>query len=298
MARGEQDTSISIFMAQKVHWQAGSTHLVAHVLQTYKQAGRSDEVHRFHARARTWRACVPPPPVSLGITGMSVEEYWPLPERSSGRPIPRLRSIRLTDDIAELGRILPAGVVGGLSKHWPKIAKAARKLRFYGDAFPKLVTGNQWQRLDLYTQKGGWSEEGCTQVSALCMFLRGKMKSESVALKHLHRFLGSWILGNDECVTIFRLAPHGWAPVHSGQDARVNVHLCLLNCDRSWIRVGNSGKHFYRAGSILAFHDSFDHEVYNEDPIQDRIILHIATYHPDLTLALVRAWSHMNRSNS
>ena len=43
------------------------------------------------------------------------------------------------------------------------------------------------------------------------------------------------------------------------QDARINVHMCLLNCEDAALVAGGS-LHNYTAGSLVAFEDRVDHE--------------------------------------
>lgn len=44
------------------------------------------------------------------------------------------------------------------------------------------------------------------------------------------------------------------AHLHEGQDARINVHLCLLNCNASKIVVAGEMKE-YHDGILFAFED-------------------------------------------
>ena len=64
------------------------------------------------------------------------------------------------------------------------------------------------------------------------------------------------------------------------QDARVNVHLCLLNCHHSTLVVAG-GTHRYTAGALVAFEDRAMHEILNSGE-QDRILLAVNVLHPDL----------------
>ena len=87
--------------------------------------------------------------------------------------------------------------------------------------------------------------------------------------------------GYDEVVGLFRISGQGWVPIHHGQDVRVNIHLCLVNCDRARILVaGNTLE--YRDGSLFAFEDRAGHELFNDAPLGiDRVNLVIGVLHPD-----------------
>ena len=42
--------------------------------------------------------------------------------------------------------------------------------------------------------------------------------------------------------------------LHTGQDARINVHFCVLNCGQSQVSVAGSVRN-YSDGSLFAFED-------------------------------------------
>ena len=84
----------------------------------------------------------------------------------------------------------------------------------------------------------------------------------------------------DEAVILFRVKAGGMANLHNGQDARVNVHMCLLNCNESTLIVAGDA-HRYTAGHLVAFEDRAMHEILNAGE-QDRILLAVAVLHPDL----------------
>merc|ERR1712113_375411 len=116
-------------------------------------------------------------------------------------------------------------------------------------AYPNIAGGGQWTSLVFYDNQKGWDGELCSSVPSLCKILRGKMKTES------GRGL-AWnkkrLLGKDyELVGVFRVRGAGHAHLHNGVDARVNVHLCLLNCHGSRIIVAGEPKDYYD-GSLFA----------------------------------------------
>ena len=83
-------------------------------------------------------------------------------------------------------------------------------------------------------------------------------------------------------LTLFAISPGGWVPKHHGQDPRINIHLCLLNCESSWI-VAQGRRHEYKAGGLLAFDDPGDHEVHNDDQQAARVVLGLGVLHPSIT---------------
>ena len=58
------------------------------------------------------------------------------------------------------------------------------------------------------------------------------------------------------------------------QDARINVHMCLLNCEGAALVAGGS-LHNYTAGSLVAFEDRLDHESAQAIICQDRLWTHM-----------------------
>jgi aspartyl/asparaginyl beta-hydroxylase (cupin superfamily) len=71
---------------------------------------------------------------------------------------------------------------------------------------------------------------------------------------------------------------------HFGRfNTRLRCHLPLIVPEGPRIRIGDE-MHEWREGEWLVFDDSFDHEVWN-DSDQERIVLIIDFWHPDLTPA-------------
>jgi hypothetical protein len=71
------------------------------------------------------------------------------------------------------------------------------------------------------------------------------------------------------CVCVFGLMDAVcWSPGLRAcvwfQDARINVHMCLLNCEGAALVAGGS-LHNYTAGSLVAFEDRLDHESARND---------------------------------
>ena len=76
---------------------------------------------------------------------------------------------------------------------------------------------------------------------------------------------------------------HSRLPAHCSVDAlRVRCHLGLQIPDDCGIRVGAESRR-WRRGSVLCFEDSYEHEVWNNST-QDRLVLIVDCWHPDLTI--------------
>merc|ERR1711920_819202 len=84
-----------------------------------------------------------------------------------------------------------------------------------------------------------------------------------------------------ETVTLFGVTAGGWAAAHNGVDVRVNIHICLANCNSSRVVVGGKSLS-YTDGGIFAFEDRLHHEVINEASLdrQPRLNLVIGALHP------------------
>ena len=118
-------------------------------------------------------------------------------------------------------------------------------------------------------------------MPSICSLLKGKMRTEQQPARSWYD-TGMFVPG-DEAVILFRIAAGGMAHLHQGQDARVNVHLCLLNCAGSSVVAAGSQRH-YSDGSLFAFEDRADHEIINTHPSRDRISLTVGVLHPDLVM--------------
>ena len=64
---------------------------------------------------------------------------------------------------------------------------------------------------------------------------------------------------------------------------RVRVHLPLLvpEPEKCGMRVAGETRH-WKVGEALAFDDAFEHEVWN-DGVEERVVLLLDLWHPDLT---------------
>eukprot|EP00931_Biecheleriopsis_adriatica_P088575 TRINITY_DN62867_c0_g1_i1.p1 TRINITY_DN62867_c0_g1~~TRINITY_DN62867_c0_g1_i1.p1 ORF type:complete len:428 (+),score=44.63 TRINITY_DN62867_c0_g1_i1:34-1317(+) len=256
--------------------------------QHYKQAGRYDEALRFLNRAKSWTDSGGPPTVR----GRTIGDYFPFGiYRIGEEPLPSVSSVDLTTDADSF---LTAGVAADLRTHWKQIAAEALNLRFKDDAFGSIVQGQQWQSIVAYQMFQGWHKKPCSVMKTLCKLLKGRMESETTNRRPRNKEEGVHYT-NDEAVTLFSVSPGGWVPVHSGQDCRINVHLCLLNCEKAWLEVGGSRKHYYKAGELVAFHDALDHEIVNEDRENSRIIVHIAVLHPEYLHTDFEQWHPLVR---
>eukprot|EP01052_Picozoa_sp_SAG31_P014121 SAG31_NODE_867_length_11367_cov_25.365992_3_plen_456_part_00 len=146
------------------------------------------------------------------------------------------------------------------------------------DAYPTITGKRQWTKLMLYSATTGWDENLCRSAPTVCNLLRGKMRTEQPAVKTSYE--QTMLSTNDEAVILFRVAAGGMAYLHEGQDPRINVHLCLINCNGSKIVVAGEKKDYYD-GILFAFEDRADHEIINTYDDKDRISLTIGVLHPD-----------------
>jgi hypothetical protein len=234
--------------------------------------------------------------------------------------------------------------------HPPLLAPArrrqARALTFAGDIWPRLSKQAKWQGRTLYTAGEGWSEAECAGAPTICGALRGSMRTEAAEVwEELAGTIAEGSANEEEegmrplipvssssssssvrtlCtrssasssvqVTLFSLAPRSEAPTHTGQYARVNLHMCLLNCEearaspsslllmRIWSRALPAREHdgrpraqaaletrggpahggqrvVYRPGELLAFDDGHLHGVENGGE-RPRVLLAIGVLHP------------------
>ncbi len=88
-----------------------------------------------------------------------------------------------------------------------------------------------------------------------------------------------------------RLKPGAHIPPHYGlTNTRLTTHLALVIPPDCTIRVG-SEIHTWTEGRILAFDDSYEHEVWNRADV-DRVVLIFEAHHPDLSEAERSAIEH------
>ena len=79
-----------------------------------------------------------------------------------------------------------------------------------------------------------------------------------------------------------RLTPGAHIPPHYGlTNTRLTVHLPIIAPEGCSIRVGET-IHRWRAGELVAFDDSYQHEAWNKSA-EDRVVLIFETHHPSLT---------------
>ena len=200
-------------------------------------------------------------------------------------PWPGLRKLVWPD----AHEMLPKGVGEDLLAAYSEIAAEAAAatspadspMAQQGDAYESIAADKKWTKLVLYDARAGWNEELCKNLGTVCRLLRGKFRTEQEPLRSAYQ-TGLLPYG-DEAVILFRVAAGGTAPLHMGQDARINVHLCLLNCNSSQIAVGGDLRN-YSDSSLFAFEDRADHEIINHDRQNDRISLTIGVLHPDFSL--------------
>lgn len=105
------------------------------------------------------------------------------------------------------------------------------------------------------------------------------------------------IAGSSPMALFSILAPRTHIPPHNGMlNTRLIVHLPLIVPDACRLRVGNTTR-TVRAGELLIFDDSIEHEAWN-DSDSPRAILLFEIWHPALTAAERRALTAMYESVS
>jgi hypothetical protein len=202
--------------------------------------------------------------------------------------------------------ILPVGLAADLRRNWERIADESRALigerSHLGDIWPRIYSGGHWQGAPLYhsgefnreksVQNATWHDvraderqenerPGCGNFPFTCSLLKGRLRSEKLGLRR-----ATYSPTNEEEATLFLLGPNQTAPHHVGQQGRINVHLCLLNCNLASVYVNGSQTHLrYRAGELLAFDDGLHHSIVNHDPFNSRVILAIGVMQPARTEA-------------
>lgn len=79
-----------------------------------------------------------------------------------------------------------------------------------------------------------------------------------------------------------RLMPNSSIIAHTGpHNGRLTIHLGLKIPDDSYIEVAGQRRR-WEEGKALILDDSFVHQVVNSDTAQDRLILLVHVWHPDL----------------
>ena len=92
---------------------------------------------------------------------------------------------------------------------------------------------------------------------------------------------------NAEEITLFNLHWRSHVPPHYGSPERINVHLCLLNCEESYLELAGGpalgGERVpYREGEMIAFDDAVAHGIENLGHAS-RVILTVGVLHPRLS---------------
>ena len=220
----------------------------------------------------------------------AVAEKWPeLGPQAWARaqplcpPLPRYGLIkgRVVDDL------LAPGLAATLRRTWRQIATEARALQFQGNAWPSISSMGTWQSTVLYRRAHGWTE--CARMPLTCRLLHGRLRTDQPGgARELHEGLHTRS-GNEEEVAVFSLRGRSHVPPHLGSSARVNVHLCLLNCLDSYLELGGGqalgGERMrYSEGELIAFDDSTLHGIENLGTTS-RVVLVIGVLHPGLTAA-------------
>lgn len=252
----------------------GSTSMLsqipAQILQTAKQSGNLQLAERFFQRMLSHEVAPGVRPYSWFYDTGDIR-------RVGGLPWPGLRPLTWPEPAS----VLPPGVAAEMQRLYPEIAMQARTMRTVlsqqDDAYPEIAQKKQWTKLVLYSATGGWDPQLCASFSIVCELLRGKMKSENPLVRSMYE--QEMLPPTDEAVILFRVAAGGAAHLHDGQDARINVHLCLLDCNASEIVVAGDARP-YTDGSLFAFEDRADHEIINRGEL-DRLLLTIGVFHPD-----------------
>ena len=147
---------------------------------------------------------------------------------------------------------------------------------------------SRWQGVKLYNVNQKWDPANCQRVPQTCELLRGRLRSERPTIIHeLNEKVASVIEFNVEEVVIFSLSGRSHVPPHVGSPLRVNVHLCLLHCEESYLEVGGGpslggARVSYQQGELLAFDDAVMHGIENLGQ-EARVILTIGVLHPELS---------------
>merc|ERR1711907_686722 len=87
---------------------------------------------------------------------------------------------------------------------------------------------------------------------------------------------------HSERIAIYAVEPGSFVPLHGTSQCHINVHLGLSGLDGAKISVGGI-ESSWEAGGVLAFQDSFDHEVWHRGN-ETRFVLAISVIHPGLKM--------------
>eukprot|EP00928_Gymnodinium_smaydae_P063262 TRINITY_DN46903_c0_g1_i1.p1 TRINITY_DN46903_c0_g1~~TRINITY_DN46903_c0_g1_i1.p1 ORF type:complete len:527 (+),score=40.66 TRINITY_DN46903_c0_g1_i1:189-1769(+) len=252
-------------------WQS-IVSMASSMVLNYKRAGRLADARRAYnaVMQTTWPSRKMPPLSRWFDTG----DY----RRVSGTPVPGLSPLPIP---ASVDPLLSSELVASLKRDWPALAQEAQAaVKQMKVAWPQISAGEQWRQMGVYDLDKGWDKQVCEKsLPKLCSLLRGRLPFDEAKLN-------TWkdkrcIVGNDVEVAVFAVEAGGFAQFHVGTDKRVNVHLCLANCNSSRIVVGGESLP-YHDGSLFAFEDRADHEVLNDAKAgePDRLNLVIGLLHP------------------
>ena len=275
------------FLLDTLNFQARLDHLTA-VMGHFVAAGREDLGQKYFDRQVGAGG-----PLDSSIAPANVHhlvEHWWY-GRCAATMCPPLRPFGALEG-TDVDKILPAGLADTLRLNFGGLADEARTFlkEEPGDIWPGILSGGHWQGAVLYrssifvdegrARDAAWNNHGCGKLPLTCSLIRGRLRSEAWGFRK-----GSMDLTepmNQEEVTYFSLGPNQFVPQHTGQQGRVNVHLCLLNCERSFVET-NFTKLQYRTGELMAFDDGLFHSIQNHDPVHTRVILAIGVMHPQRT---------------
>jgi hypothetical protein len=254
------------------------THMATQTVRAYNQAGQPAEAQRFFQELLDYKD----PSGSNPYT-----EYYDSADfmRISSFPMHGLQVLTWPDPHL----MLPEGIGTDLLDNFDRIAAdagtvgASGALAEAGDAYPMIAVDSQWSKLVLFTAGNGWNETLCLVLPSICDTLRGTLRSEQEPARTYYR--NNRYSASDEAVILFQITAGGMAPLHNGQDRRINVHMCLLNCESSQLVVAGAMRNI-SAGELYSFEDRADHEIKNgaEVGAAARVSLTIAVLHPDVEL--------------
>jgi len=142
----------------------------------------------------------------------------------------------------------------------------------------------------VYTMSKGFDWEICEYMPTTCDIFRPQFSTYDKDAYDRMRVWRGTPLVNDEQLTVFVTPPHQNSPLHAGQDVRMNVQLCLRNCNGTRIDVGGVPVTF-TDGAMSAFEDRLFHQVINNGD-QPRISLAMGFIHPQLSSAKVEGGAY------
>ena len=157
------------------------------------------------------------------------------------------------------------------------------------DQDPELVESGWWRQLSLFSERTGWNSTICAQIPLTCELLADLNRTAD----------GAREIGGK--VKLFELGPRSALMPHFGPtNTRLLLHFAVslpastCAADGStdddaaardgrsaYVRVGKETRAWRRAGDIVVFDDSFEHDARN-DGDAPRMVLAVQLLHPDL----------------